>query len=164
MGCDIHTIIEVKENDVWKVLKIEFPKRWEEGTTDQIWDSRMYSRFAVLAGVRNYAGIKPFSGPRGIPTDISVEAKEFLDCDYHTHSWYSLKELLEFDWNTPCENRRVGRQISENLFSGAETCESGQGIQTTYGALVGDDFLEDLQILKAKVGEQECRILFAFDN
>ncbi|MBA4495444.1 hypothetical protein ACFO25_19230 [Paenactinomyces guangxiensis] len=63
--------------------------------------------FAVLADVRNEAGIEPIDYPRGLPSDVSSLIREeyqtFKDecCEgeVHSASWFTLKELLEFEWD-----------------------------------------------------------------
>lgn len=71
---------------------------------------RNYYLFAVLADVRNghgFAGIStgdgfnPIAEPRGIPEDVSIKIKRISDYwggDGHSHSYFTLKELLEYDW------------------------------------------------------------------
>lgn len=63
---------------------------------------RNYRLFAVLAGVRNYADIEPIDDPRGIPEDSCkeiVKHVKYWDNDAHSKSYFTLKELLEFDWS-----------------------------------------------------------------
>ncbi len=48
--------------------------------------------FAILAGVRNYAKVKPLSHARGLPEDYGAfDAADFTDC--HTTSWLTTEEL-----------------------------------------------------------------------
>jgi len=73
-------------------------------------DERCYNTFAILAGVRNgrgFAGCKtgegfsPISSPKGIPSDASREYRDEAkrwNGDGHSHSYLTLKELLEYDW------------------------------------------------------------------
>ena len=68
---------------------------------------RNYTLFALLADVRNgsgFAGIKtgdpitPLSDPRGVPEDAShgwLEEVEQWDVDMHSHTWFTLAELLK---------------------------------------------------------------------
>lgn len=72
---------------------------------------RNYNLFAILADVRNgvgFAGMKTGEGfniicePRGAPDDISAETAWDLhnwEADGHSHSWLTLRELLDFDWD-----------------------------------------------------------------
>jgi hypothetical protein len=69
---------------------------------------RNYDLFAMLADVRNGrgfagcytgSGFKPISDPKGLPSDVCWEIKEESDrwgCDGHSHSYLTVKELLEY--------------------------------------------------------------------
>jgi hypothetical protein len=69
---------------------------------------RDYDLFAILANVRNGlgtagcetgTGFLPISDNRGLPEDTSDEAGKLGNWnESHSHTWVSLKELLEFDW------------------------------------------------------------------
>lgn len=111
MGCDIHFYVEKKVKDKWKSADT-FEKKdgdWYD-QRDEFYGDRNYNLFAILADVRNghgFAGSKtgegfrPISQPRGLPDDISKETKRQSDsmgCDGHSHSWFTLRELLDYDW------------------------------------------------------------------
>lgn len=130
MGCDIHLIVEVQNKEgQWKF--IEPPQRlsWinaDEGTarySKEWYGGRCYTMFAVLADVRNFDRTgrsyepikKPIHPHRGYPKDLSPEGKKFFhfdgdepDMDYHSATWYTVKELMEFDWDQPCGVERGG--------------------------------------------------------
>lgn len=129
MGCDIHTIAEVKNENTgkWescgKIFPYEYydPEKeskvdddgyeWNPKTVVSPYSGRNYDLFAILADVRNgrgFAGIKtgegfnPIDDPRGIPSDASSETKEFLNSyegDGHSHSYFTVAELLAYDWD-----------------------------------------------------------------
>jgi hypothetical protein len=73
--------------------------------------------FAILADVRNgygFAGcdtgdgFKPIAEPRGLPEDVSPGVKkmsDYWDCDGHSHSYFTLKELLDYDWEQTTSHR-----------------------------------------------------------
>ena len=88
MGCDIHTVVEIKKENTWVGLE-ECPKEFDE---------RNYALFAFLAGVRNRFNTKGFE-PKGFPDDMSEKSRQkFLDdCDLHSKSYLTLKELDESD-------------------------------------------------------------------
>lgn len=68
MGCDIHTIIEVKQDGKWKYIP-ELPDTFND---------RCYGVFSILnRNVRNYNGRNGFEG-NGIPTDISGKQFRFV--------------------------------------------------------------------------------------
>lgn len=117
MGCDIHLYAEKRDADGnWKLIgeaTRDEPldpgeKGWISG--GNFYDGRNYNLFAILADVRNgrgFAGCKtgegfvPISAPRGIPEDASPEVKEIVeqwDGDGHSHSYHTLRHLLDFDW------------------------------------------------------------------
>lgn len=121
MGCDIHLYVEVKKDGKWKsVDKWSWPydEIKDVSHKDSYYNRRNYSLFAILADVRNgsgFAGIKTGDGfniisePKGVPHDISKEVLEICDFwngDGHSHSWFTLKELIEFDWTQ--KTRRIG--------------------------------------------------------
>lgn len=64
MGCDIHTIVQIKRNNKWEYIP-ELPKEFNE---------RNYSTFSLLADVRNNFNTKGFQ-PKGLPSDL--ETKKF---------------------------------------------------------------------------------------
>lgn len=70
-------------------------------------NDRNYTLFALLADVRNgrgFAGVVtgnpiiPLDQPRGVPSNAShgwLEEVESWDVDMHSHTWFTLRELLE---------------------------------------------------------------------
>lgn len=113
IGCDIHVCCERKNykgewincdyfklNPYFDVDDDEDDKWW----IVPIFDDRNYELFATLADVRNYGYIKPISEPRGLPEDIHYITKELADSwgdDGHSHSYYTLKELMDYMTNAP---------------------------------------------------------------
>jgi hypothetical protein len=86
---------------------------WCKGTgkkREEWYEGRNYNLFAMLADVRNgrgFAGIKtgegftPIAGPKGLPPDVSGKIQKASDeygCDGHSHSWHTLQQLLDYDW------------------------------------------------------------------
>ncbi len=110
MGCDIHMRVEVRKANGWEMVGPIFTSWWREETPEP-WEGRNYDLFAMLADVRNgygFAGVptglgfKPISDPRGIPTDASAKGEEFMnsyDIDGHSHSYHTLRQLREYDWD-----------------------------------------------------------------
>lgn len=156
MGCDIHTVTEIKSGDGWKAVLTEEP----------IFEERCYEWFAFLAGVRNYGGIPTLARPRGWPddpSDYAVELMERWDDDGHNFSFVTLAELRAFDYSQSVENRRVTRQIAPNCWDGGCTAEPGEGVMTTFREYLGEGFFSELDRLAA-LGAPEVRVLFFFDN
>ncbi len=123
MGCDIHLYVEVRENNQWKACgpwKVdERDRRDDEQECEQVADipydrklftGRCYPLFAILADVRNGRGFAgcdtgdpfvPIDSPKGLPLFVTEKVKavsDRWDCDGHSHSWFSVAELLAFDW------------------------------------------------------------------
>lgn len=90
MGCDIHTVVEIKNaNGNWIGID-EVPKEFSD---------RNYSTFAFLANVRNSFNTKGFK-PKGWPEDMSEMSKEMeekWEGDSHSESYLTLKELDDCD-------------------------------------------------------------------
>lgn len=150
MGTDIHTTAERRLPDgTWKaVAELKF------------YDYRNYALFGWLADVRNYSGFPPYHPDRGLPKDISPEAYEQAEWN-HSATWYTIEELISFDYDQPVEDLRVTREIAPGFFNGGCTAEPGGGEMTTYRAAFGDEFIEDLHRLKAAGVE---RLIFSFDS
>jgi hypothetical protein len=103
MGCDIHFFVEKLNSESGK---------WEPvGDEGDFYDDRNYRLFGILADVRNGVGFagcdtgdrfNPIAEPRGLPVDVSqtiaTEYDEWGD-DGHSHSFFTLKELLDYDWS-----------------------------------------------------------------
>lgn len=128
MGCDIHMFVERKTSDnnyggpkdisdnrdflISNVLDEGINERWvsaddweyEDGHWQniEIYNFRNYYLFSILAGVRNGGYVEPISEPRGIPKDCSYGYKyscEMWKGDAHSHSYFTLEELLNIDWS-----------------------------------------------------------------
>ncbi|MDG3006431.1 hypothetical protein [Paludisphaera mucosa] len=126
MGCDIHFYVENKVNGDWQSAD-----RWEPSEASghevepassihykkRFYSDRNYSLFAILADVRNGRGFAgcdtgngfvPIDDPRGLPDDVSDMVKAASDCwdgDGHSHSWFTVAELLEYDWTQTTKHR-----------------------------------------------------------
>lgn len=112
MGCDIHIHVEYKRivcgeekwvcGDYFKVNPY-----WGEEDEPRYYlvgfcDYRNYSRFAVLANVRNYGRTEYIDEPRGLPDDVTAEVLKDSNewgLDGHSHSYFTLKELIDFQEN-----------------------------------------------------------------
>lgn len=92
--------------DTWKLEReIYLNKKsdyWSISYDNEYYGDRNYYLFSVLADVRNYrSNIIPISEPRGIPEDASSAYKHIVDqwdSDGHSHSYFTLTELLNVDW------------------------------------------------------------------
>lgn len=116
MGCDIHPAIEYREDGEWKAVLC--PNKYfgkysdEPKITAKLDIDRDYDLFAVLGNVRNGRsagcdmgdGFDPMTDCRGVPDDISDEAREVLS-DEHSATWVTLAEILAYDWNRSTKHR-----------------------------------------------------------
>ena len=137
MGCDIHFYVETQnENGEWVSAD-----RWtkdDDGETyvafqDAFYPGRNYNLFSILADVRNgigFAGVKtgdgfePISMPRGVPADACQEYKNQVsnwDGDGHSHSWYTLNELIDYDWDA--KKTKVIAIAGEEEVKYSEVCQ-----------------------------------------
>lgn len=109
------------------------PKR----ATNWIYDGRNYDLFAILANVRNgygFAGVDtgdgfiPISMPKDLPNDVSTFVKreaDHWDGDGHSHSYLTVKELMDYDWNQQTVQRGL---VSEKQYE----VYKEKGIPDTY--------------------------------
>lgn len=148
MGCDIHVYCEDRKSD----------GKWFGWDGEDLLSHRSYAVFGFLAGVRNYSAITPISLPRGIPADASGYTREEWGngAFFHSASWLTIKELLEFNYDAICEDRRVTRNGD-----GGCTCATGEGRLMTYREFLGIQFFVDLNQLR---GDGVERIVFWFDS
>ncbi len=130
MGCDIHFYVErwtssnnyegprdlsedrnQKLNEVLEESPTHFrwvsadkwekdDGRWDVPYDEELYGSRNYSLFSILADVRGNE--IPLDDPRGIPDDASYGYKYMCAAwgsDAHSHSYFTLEELLNVDWS-----------------------------------------------------------------
>jgi hypothetical protein len=87
--------------DLWELLDDDYWSCYE------VYSERNYYVFSILADVRNssFGGqgrVDPIDYPRGIPNDASSAYLYYTNKwsgDGHSHSYFTLKELLEVDWS-----------------------------------------------------------------
>ena len=185
MGADIHLWVEILQEGRWVFAHAHRTETWEDMSWidwDSPYNGRNYALFALLANVRNSgARIVPISFPRGMPTDLSDIGRQIVgdedNPDQHSHSWFSLEELLEFDWAAEYETDRgyaVPEEVAEYLDSGhapsgLKSSPSGRHTQPvekswTFAQVVGA-FHDELLPMLASLGDPDkVRIVFFFDN
>jgi hypothetical protein len=117
MGCDIHAFWEQRIDGHWTSIEpwVRENDRLRVPYKSKLLNGRNYDLFAILANVRNgrgTAGCKtgegynPISEPRGVPDDCDTRIKSDIDSwggDGHSHSYFTARELLDFDWNQKTE-------------------------------------------------------------
>ncbi len=138
MGCDIHCFVEKFKDGEWEQITGFLCDMYDP--TSEIFsresyrnaispiESRNYSLFGLLANVRNGYGcagcdtsdsIEPISFPKGLPDNLSNSVKkesESWGYDGHSHSWLTLKEILEYDTNKVKTKRGFTNLENFNLF------------------------------------------------
>lgn len=116
MGCDSHPCIEVYSRGAWRLRYCRgafYRQREKQGLSYEEMDAlkssyykaldrRNYTLFAILADVRNFDGaIAPLFPGRGLPENAAKRTFKEIpeDGDYHSHTYFTLGELLDTDWD-----------------------------------------------------------------
>ena len=95
---DVPTKFRWVSVDNWQIEDGE----WQIDWNDEYYGNRNYYIFGILADVRNDGGVEPIDYPKGIPDDAStgyLYKCEQWDSDAHSHSYFTLDELLNVDWS-----------------------------------------------------------------
>lgn len=129
MGTDIHSIVQIKTNTGWQTVK-----------TCVNGDRRDYEFFSLLAGVRG--SCSPIKEPKGLPKrlltennihifNLGLEDKdiETVYMGYHTHSYYSLKELKKYLKNTIYQVDDVAHKSLEDLVKVLKKIKKKRGLK-----------------------------------
>lgn len=158
MGCDIHCYSEKrnKETGKWELIPEmikEIDGDYTDYQTDQVLSNRNYMLFSILADVRNYhlPDYCIISEPKGLPKDVSNEVKEmsdYWDVDGHSHSWHTLKDLLNHSAKFKNE-RRLLEIFPEDLTEEWYLAQINECIQ---------------QANELNIEPENYRIVFWFDN
>lgn len=121
MGCDIHLFVEVRKNGKWTSANKWTNKygRMSVACEDCFYNGRNYDLFAILANVRNGRGFAgcdtgdgfvPIAEPKGLPDDVTKEVADessFWGSNGHSHSHFTVKELLDYDWTQVANHRGI---------------------------------------------------------
>lgn len=129
MGTDIHSIAQIKTNTGWQTVK-----------TCINGDRRDYEFFSLLAGVRG--SYLPIKEPKGLPELFIAENNIHIfhvgldDKDvktfymgYHTHSYYSLKELKKYLKNAIYRVDDVAHKSLEDLVKVLKKIKKKHGLK-----------------------------------
>lgn len=168
MGTDIHILVEEKVDGKWIPMEGSFEIESEDGSyyigpygTD-FYFGRDYNSFAILADVRNgfgFAGCDTGDGfeiidrPRGIPVDASEVFKEVCEMwegDAHSHSYFYLKELKE--WEEKAKNLTTKHRGFITLNSFKERLKNNETGAPT-GSYCGGVSGKDVVLLDEKTAE-----------
>lgn len=192
MGCDIHGYAELIHNGKWvcaSLFGIDLFCDEDCGSKLRLIDvtgERDYQSFAQLCGVRDITGrCTPISYPRGLPLDISDEIKHEADSwgsDGHSHSYVSLKEIIDYRNNLPLlpQTGLISQEQIIDLHNGITPMYWCQG--TTESGFERCDWTEkydglekiELELIRladfmmfrgyAKKNPENVRFVFWFDN
>ena len=182
MGCDIHFFVEKKVNEKWvsadKWTKDKYAEKDEDPLmverADEFYGDRNYSLFAILADVRNgfgFAGcdlgegFKPIASPRGLPINVSARINKTSDdygADGHSHSWFTVQELLDYDW-TQVTLRRGWMQALAYIEWNRWDREHGESPKEWCGGASGGS-TEHISEEEMKKRIQELRDKYRFEN
>lgn len=196
MGCDIHSLGEIKTSKGWLPLGTDgrhsswgtFFEKKSEYLSPFNW--RSYAMFGFLANVRNYSHCIPLSQPKGLPDDseylnspspysydinpmngeqisgkdITTIKDDLLNDIYHSHSFFTLSELLSFDYEQTFWDRRITNKIAPNRWDSMALAQEGEGQIITYREHLGESFFEDIELLKTFGQPEYVRVIFWFDN
>lgn len=171
MSCEIESYAEVrnKKSGVWEKVYDKFSltdydkERLKRDKCDNPFYRQSYSMFGFLADVRNYDMCEPLSKPRGIPKDCNIDI--YTDykwqmegsCIVHSASYFTLRELAEFDYDKKFWNRRIDG--SPMLMA-----EEGEGEIISYRDNLPEIFFTHLEELKELGDLDDVRVIFWFDN
>lgn len=134
------------------------------------YEGRCYDDFAILADVRNgrgFAGIKtgegfvPISEPRGVPKDATEffknRVKEYA-LDWHSHSYLTLQDLMEFDWQQYTSHEGI---VSAIVYNDWVTKRARKGPPITWSGDIsgkGVSIISEAKLAK-KIANGEIKIV-----
>ncbi|ULO05624.1 hypothetical protein H1230_21455 [Paenibacillus sp. 19GGS1-52] len=174
MGTDIHYFVEQKMyrhryNDPdrsgkwisidkwtkssWAIL---YPERdesptWIVESNDMVFKDRNYDLFAILANIRNPENMPYISEPRGLPEDVSEEIRLQIEYgEFHSTTWFTAKELLEFNWDQVFEYED-------------ETMDGEVFIDSVNYMECGSKLLDVVRNLVGRKEKSDFRIIITFD-
>lgn len=105
------------------------------------------------------------SGERIPESEQTTNLQEFNeDYDWHTPSYITLKEFLEYNYDAIMEDRRTTKQIMPNVWDGSADAGEGNGKKETVREFLGEHFFKELDALKTLGEPENVRIVFWFDN
>lgn len=155
MGCDIHLFAEVRRNGKWAQVQHAPSGSVDddpiEGYGDTFYSGRSYDLFTLLADVRTRPHITPISPPRGTPEDVSPSIASIVeqwDGDGHSHSYFTLNELMTYAYGERWLVHRTENRIAE--------------ISPSFGTTTLEKLCEFL--VEPGISPDDIRIVFFFDN
>lgn len=196
MGTDIRIYAEQYVNGHWQFIGEMIENTYHSYDPEHeplyypkdLYDTRNYSLFAILADVRNHEGYECIAPPRGLPDGLSPEIENWFEHyqeDAFSASWFTLEELVHFDWHGkriqiyamvdervthlfhpehgfPFRDWPAGIQCSYST-TAPEAPYSNANWTETYAEAAGLDFLELLDTFSQQYGvSKDVRFVFWF--
>jgi hypothetical protein len=167
MGCDIHMCLEYKTfKGEWRNCNLYEKDRYEGGySMVSFTRHRSYDLFAALCGVRNAYDVEPISQPKGLPDDISDDTKGYLVGYWgdggHSHSWNTLRELIEYDHKPVTRKGMISKEQYEDLQNGKKPtswCQWTNAKDHVHVEWLDDEIVNPLVYLIDKIKT------FSYDN
>lgn len=120
--------------------------------------NRNYTLFGILSGVR-WRPVKDLFGHRGMPKDASkATVKELVDGDNHSHTYFTLQELLNTDWDAVACHEEMA-YFADQFVHWKDTGEIPTDLdEATYIGHRGH-WHKDLKALHRQVTEEEMTLL-----
>lgn len=168
MGCNVHMIVQVNENNDWRTTHLD------------AFTGRSYDLFGILAGVRSH-NFNTIADPKGIPPNLAIFPVNSYDTDIfiplngteislagrdadsdntkywlgeHNHSHLTATEVLAYDWDMQVDNGYF-YDDDENIQLNTELLRHYVGF---------DAVLNLLTDLSNKHGKDNVRLVFGFDS
>lgn len=166
MGIDIKCFTEVKRADGWEWVHEQWP---------------FFDRNSVYFGLLGHRigldGLRQISPPRGLPPDLSQRVKSASDVwqdEYFYHSWLTLKELLDYDYDQIVARRRVitvwedtvwEEGYAKPYYYAPENEEEGEWKDFSLAEELGADISGCFRKLVDELGvPEDIRVVFWFDQ
>ncbi len=178
MGATVETLVELFDGKEWDVVYDEiYPSsNVTESNNSSPFGDQHYALFAFIGNVRNFFMLNPIAQSRGLPDDHeSIEQQAPLTFAYdevesasrypyqilegHSQTWVSVRELLDFNYDQPIEDRRC---YSVHTTNGS--VPKGEGVTTTYRELLGEHYFKELNILSKISSPENARVVFSFNG
>ena len=161
MGCDIHTIVEIRKNGKWEYIP-DLPV---------VFDSRSYGVFSILnRNVRNSYGRDGFE-QKGLPNDVSGRRFRFTSYREELEKAYNHKETFVcyiggedkkyVQAYEECLNTEIDFELYEELKSGMTHEQSLRYYSPTQTAYPQRYFVQDAQKVSGQFMEVPYRFLYS---
>ncbi|WP_418960494.1 hypothetical protein [Streptomyces tritici] len=149
MGTDIHGFLECRTN--YRTLDAEDMTGWHGAVDlDLLYSGRDYDAFGCLFGVRNLAGFRPLAAERGLPGDVSEEARrryEGWGRDAHDATWIGWDELSRVDGDELAEQVDERVHMFTRVASG-DWVLTGKGFWDHADRPEGDEWIQDGRLFR----------------